>query len=218
MKMRKILFTAIFGILLLIGTGGLASAQAEQMRGFFAEAAGQASGPLEVPALRLFPGLPAPLLTAQPAAPAFILAEQFALTPVHADHRNFTTGERWGTFLLNTLVPGLGSFLIMGDTTGALINLALGVGAYTCYILFNTTSGWGWRGGQWNFIEYWGFIIAGVGLHIVQFSYNVFRSATFNRPLPPGLAFLLDNDAFDMALVPGQNGRSQLAFTWTLRY
>ena len=215
MKMRKILFTAIFGILLLIGTGGLARVQAEQMRGFFAEAAWQASGPLEEPALRLFAGLPALL----PTTPASNLAEQFALTPVHAGHRNFTTGQRWGTFLLNLAIPGLGSFVVMQDTAGGLLNLALGVGAYTCYILYFTTQGSGrWVGGLWRPVDFHAFLSAGWVIHIVQFAYNVFRSATFNRPLSPGMAFLLDNDAFDMALVPGQNGRSKLAFTWTLRY
>jgi len=216
--MRKILFTAIFGILLLIGTGGLASAQAEQMRGFFAEAAGQVRGPLEEPALRLFAGLPALLPTAVPPAPASILAEQFALTPVHAGHWNFTTGQRVGTILLNMFMPGFGSFLIMNDIAGGLFNFALGAGASAGYFLFTFTAEMRWVDGQFRHVNYPAFLYAGLGLHIVQFAHNIFRSATFNRPLPPGLTFLLDNDAFDMALVPGQNGRSKLAFTWTLRY
>ena len=174
---------------------------------------------------QLFAAVPPPLPGAQAAPPPLptapppsIWAEQFAITPVQAGFQDFTFGQRWATFLLNSAIPGLGSFIIMRDTAGGLFNIALGVGAYAGYILYVSTIRWHWQGGHvWrqSFPVFW---IAGLGLHLGQFVHNAVRSFTFTRPLPPGLAFFLDNDIFDIALVPGQNGTTGVAFTVTLRY
>ena len=169
----------------------------------------------------LFAGVPPPLPGTQPAppplpdAPPSIWADQFAIQPAQAGFQDFTMGERWGTFLLNAVIPGLGSFVIMQDRAGALFNIALGVGAYACYILYFSTMSWHWQTGWRRFPVFW---IAGAGLHLGQFVHNAVRSFTYNRPLPPGIALILDNDALDIAFIPGQNGRTKLALTFTLQY
>ena len=93
-----------------------------------------------------------------------------------------------------------GSFVIMGDTAGGLFNIALGVGAYAGYILYVNTRRWYWHGAHLRLQTFPVFWIAGLGLHVGQFVHNAIRSFTYSRPLPPGVAFLLDNDALDIAL------------------
>jgi hypothetical protein len=45
------------------------------------------------------------------------------------DYKNFSSGERWATFALNMTFPGLGSYFIMDDWVGSLVQLGLfGVG------------------------------------------------------------------------------------------
>jgi len=45
---------------------------------------------------------------------------------------NFTPGERWGTWAINWLIPGLGSFIIMKDVTGGIVQIVLYVGGIIC--------------------------------------------------------------------------------------
>ena len=54
-----------------------------------------------------------------------------SIDQAESDYNNFTAGQRWGTWALNEFVfPGLGSYMIMKDTLGGNIQIAIwGVGA-----------------------------------------------------------------------------------------
>ena len=135
-----------------------------------------------------------------------------------AGFQDFTMGQRWGTFLLNWVLPGLGSFVIMQDTVGGFVNLGLGMGAYLGYILFWSTAGWvddGWRFYYRSFPAFW---IAGLGLHIGQVVHNAWRSFNYTRPMPAAMAFIFENDALDIGLVSGRNGIEGVSFTFTFSY
>jgi hypothetical protein len=98
--------------------------------------------------------------------------------------KNFTAGERVGTWFLNWLVPGVGSATIMKDREGAGVQLGLagvGFGLVCSGIAMGVN----------------GAVIGTSGLFILgtNFPYNIFRSITYDRPGS-------QNNKFDMYLAP----------------
>ncbi|MDR3343073.1 MAG: hypothetical protein LBT14_09880 [Treponema sp.] len=61
-----------------------------------------------------------------------MFSEAVANTP--AVNENFTGGQRVGTWAINSILPGVGSFVIMGDNFGGGIQLGAGVLAYILII------------------------------------------------------------------------------------
>ena len=163
----------------------------------------------------LFAAAPPPI----PQPPPTAWGQPLAPQPVHAGFQDFTIGQRWGTFWLNMLIPGLGFFAIMQDTGGGFVNLGLGVGAYVGYILYYSTRRLEWTGGWgWEYRSYPIFWIAGLGLHLGQIIHNGWRSFNHSRPMPPAMALIFDNDALESGLVFGKNGIEGVSFTFTFRY
>jgi len=78
-------------------------------------------------------------------------------------YENFSTGRRWGTWALN-LIPGLGSVTLMSDWTGAFIQWGL----YGGYLLMDDGSA------------------ASGGFALTWFIYNIYRSASYDKPNPYG--------------------------------
>jgi len=94
-------------------------------------------------------------------------------------YKNFTVGQRFGTFALNT-VPGLGSIVVMNDWAGAII--------------------------QWLFI---GSGIASIDsfgpiLICTSIAFNIYRSSTYNKP--ENMAFS-KNDGFHLSVLPNKHGK-----------
>ena len=164
----------------------------------------------------LFAAAPPPL----PQPPPIAWGQQPAPQPAHAGFQDFTMSQRWGTFWLNMVIPGLGSFAIMQDTAGGFVNLGLGLGAYVGYILYSSTRRYVWDTWNWTLQlqHYPIFWIAGLGFHLGQIIHNAIRSFNFSRPLPPAMAFIFDNDALESGLVFGKNGIEGVSFTFTFRY
>jgi hypothetical protein len=158
------------------------------------------------------------------------------------EYKNYTTGERWGTWALNYFVfPGLGSFMVMKDTTGGIIQMAVGgVGdvLITTYgiILFSAYYDV-WKTfdedfhnnddddpAQLNLNPIWdaarkylGLVIAGAALGTASTVFNIIRSATYDRPQPK-VGSLADINAWSLAVLPGENGVEQVQLAYTLRF
>jgi hypothetical protein len=104
----------------------------------------------------------------QPASPASELPRPEGLTRTV----DFTSAERWGTWAWN-LFPGLGSYVIMDDKKGALINVSLFVAGGLLALL-------GVSGDDSNIpIVASGFVI-GFGAGSV---WNIYRSAAYHHPM-----------------------------------
>ncbi|MCL2600500.1 MAG: hypothetical protein FWD88_04900, partial [Treponema sp.] len=135
-----------------------------------------------------------PVATATPAQPmpAFFPGTAF---------NHFSAGERWGTWALNWLLPSLGSFAIMRDTFGGVFQLlCVGIGLIAV------------GAGAAEF---------GAILIVTNFIYNIARSATFMRNAPEPrvrTASIINPEAWNIAINPGENGIEGVSFTHTLRF
>jgi hypothetical protein len=123
---------------------------------------------------------------------------------------DFTTGERWGTFGLNCLIPGLGSLVIMKDYTGATVqagSAVIGISLYTTGFLnvINTLSSTGnsadveIKGSDLSLIY--------TGVVVMMFSniWNIARSATYNHTNYKKTAVNLI-EGLNFAVLPDEEG------------
>jgi len=127
-------------------------------------------------------------------------------------YSDFNGGQRFGTWALNFFVwPGLGSFIIMHDFKGGIIQLIMG------------TVGYGLVGGSiplmamggGGFIAGISMLSAGGGLWLATLIYNIVRTATYHRPSAYGS--LIDPSAWNLAIVPGAHGIEKVSLAYTLR-
>ena len=181
----------------------------------------QAEGPSEPPASEPAPAAPDP------------------------EYKNFTTGQRLGTWALNEFVfPGVGSFIMMKDTTGGTIQIVVGgvgdvlVTTYGIILLAayvkvfknfkddfdNHHDDYSDDSPEIDFNPIWdaarnylGLVIAGGVLATANTVFNIIRSATYDRP-PPKVGSLADINAWSIAVVPGTNGGERVQLAYTLRY
>ncbi|MCL2206966.1 MAG: hypothetical protein FWB90_02600 [Fibromonadales bacterium] len=126
------------------------------------------------------PGLFAHIADAKPSEPLKTFAaksepktEAKTETKTYREYENFSTGTRWGTWLLNG-IPGLGSIILMSDWTGAAMQWGLFGGAFL--IDDNDISP--------IFIAGW-------------FVYNIYRSASYDKPNPHGYVVKTENDGYE---------------------
>ena len=236
MTQRIAILTVIMGIFLIMGTAG--SVMAQDLNGYHVNINGQPTGPYDEFGLRqlvsqgllnrnslvwregminwivagtieefsaLFTGaVPPPLVTAPPSQPD------------QAAYRNFTIGERWGTFGLNWLVPGLGFYTIMRDRRGGGVQISLGVSSAVCVIVGYSLYFSSFFSDD-NFNIGTGFMYAGAGIAASMFIHNIVRSMTYNRPAP-ARASGLNPQAIDIAVIPGKNGIEKVALSYTLQF
>jgi len=127
----------------------------------------------------------------------------FAAAEVAPDYQNFTVGERLGTYLLNCLVPGLGSYAVMNDVVGGTFQVGM-IGADVFCMVAGTVFFAG-KNNQWEL----GLIIAGGALAVTNVIFNVIRSITYAKPHP---------NAWSVAVLPGENGVEQVHLAYTLRF
>ncbi|MCL2601023.1 MAG: CsgG/HfaB family protein [Treponema sp.] len=156
-----------------------------------------------------------PVATATPTQPmpAFFPGTAF---------NHFSTGERWATWALNQILPGVGSFAIMGDRTGGMVQLLIGGPGMILYIVgavgspvYNAMGVYmGRRINEGPFIV--GFLMV-----LTSQVYNIVRSATFMRNAPEPrvrTASIINPEAWNIAINPGENGIEGVSFTHTLRF
>jgi len=99
----------------------------------------------------------------------------------HEEYENFTTGQRFGTWGLNTIVPGLGSIVIMEDWKGARDQwLLFGIGAGSLWLL---AAKGGVNTGPSSFdIGGATLLIFGPIFLCADIVYNITRSASYDKP------------------------------------
>jgi len=136
------------------------------------------------------------------AAHASAAPPQVATFPGQTFNR-FSSGQRWGTWFLNGIIPGLGSFIIMRDTFGGWFQVICGIGGYISMFagVYNMDS-----------ILY----ITGLLSWTTQVIFNIARSVTFGRNAPAAMAVM--PPAWDIAFVPGRNGIEGITLSHTRRF
>jgi hypothetical protein len=145
---------------------------------------------------------------------------------------NFTGGERVATWAINSLVPGVGSFVIMKDNLGGgiqlgtgvlgIILIAAGITDIVKGVTYETTWEYdpvthesGWVGGPdedaisrgTTATVIGGILLAGNGI------FNIVRSAMYNKPVS-AVAGELDTTGLQLTLLP----ENKLLLSYTARF
>jgi len=134
-----------------------------------------------------------------------------------AEYKNFTKGQRWGTWALNAFtVPGLGSWVIMKDTFGGFMLMGLNLSALVAlvdavsnieetedcsnynYNYYGSTSYCEYNYEEPDLTWFGVFYVSGV-------VWNIIRSATYNKP---NKYAMLDPNNFQLAVVPSKKSNS----------
>ncbi|MDR0305447.1 MAG: hypothetical protein LBI42_01275 [Chitinispirillales bacterium] len=121
-------------------------------------------------------------------------------------YENFTGIQRLGTWVVNTMVPGVGSFAIMNDNVGGWTQAGLFFGGLTLFIY-----GAGELSEGSHFSEdYSGHgelaIWLGFGCWAFNSIYNIVRSCTYNKPDPNRRAYSNAFEGFNLAVMPDKQG------------
>jgi len=102
---------------------------------------------------------------------------------VRTEYENFTTGQRWGAWLLNTIFPGIGSAMIMGDYSGMGIQMGLtGLGVISITVLgIEVDCDYT---GSYSYCERrkTAFVPIGIALLGASAIYNIVRTASYDKP------------------------------------
>lgn len=134
---------------------------------------------------------------------------------------DFTGWERAGTWLLNTAVPGVGSFLLMGDGTGAAVmmgTMALGyVGVLAGWskeiITIGGYTGWSGRY-EPNALFY-----IGVASFLTSGIYNIYRSGTYKKPASRRTATIPGvPQGLNLAVLPNADGNLKLYAQYRMEF
>jgi len=140
----------------------------------------------------------------------------------------FTPGQRFGTFGLNWLLPGLGSFVIMRDTFGGVFQVICGGTGFILMVVGfigrevyvpgrpSPMPGGGNLPGFYDWEPIYPALIIGSLLMATQGIFNIVRSATFRRNAPRA-ASIIDPEAWSLAIAPGPNGIGGVSLSRTLR-
>jgi len=118
----------------------------------------------------------------------------------------FTVGQRLGTWAINFVLPGLGSFLIMNDTVGGVIQLA------------SAGLGWGLIALSYHHIAPFEFAGAAFGplLVLTQIVSNIVRSATYTRY--DKISPVISPEFLNISFTPRRNGIERVSFSYTIRF
>ena len=130
-------------------------------------------------------------------------------------YEDFTSGQRWTTGILNTFIPGLGSYAIMNDFTGGTIHLGLmAVGGVFMYM--GVTDAQFKQGTQKYSLQVPGLVVGSAFL-LGGTIFNITRSMLYNKPFPKS-ASLDEYEFWDFAVMPGRNGVEQFYLSYTMRF
>lgn len=147
-----------------------------------------------------------------------------AVSVVDANYTNFTSGQRWATFGLNWLIPGLGSFVIMHDKKGGGVNMGLGLTSYALIIAggvvastaYTYSSYSGYKLNEGQYIAGIVCISAGGAFEIATMIHNIVRSFKYDRPHQTASVF--DPNSWDLAIVPGRNGIQAVSLSYKMQF
>jgi hypothetical protein len=114
-------------------------------------------------------------------------------------YQDFTASERFGTFFVNHLIPGLGSFTITKDNVGGGVQLGLSGSGYLLVIIGSAT-----------YIE--GITYIGLTSLTAGLIYNIVRSTTYKKPMPAG------TPTVGYGLLEGVNGNYQHHLTYNMEF
>ena len=172
---------------------------------------------------------PAPVLAQTTVQPPSQVQKQQpvanAIPQYDKPYENYTHGQRWGTFWLNCLVPGLGNYVITKDVKPGVWNTILGGTSIILSMvgLNLMSSNPKYRIDEWDYQELTDAYYTGQVLGIIGavFSapfliHNIISSAARDRP--DTRISLADPDAWQIAIVPGGNGIEALSLSYTLRF
>jgi hypothetical protein len=122
-------------------------------------------------------------------------------------YENFTTGQRWATWGINWLLPGVGSLLVMSDWTGAITQWVLLGGGLAMAIGLGIETNEECYGGAYSYcVESTGpngFFTAGALMIIAGGVYNIVRSASYDKPRKTAFNQL---EGFNFAILPNRHG------------
>jgi hypothetical protein len=170
---------------------------------------------------------------------AFMFGAVTAYAQTNQDYKDFSTGDRLGTWALNAWVfPGLGSYILMKDWVGGSIQLGAGVAGDVLLVigLLDLYRGLGilddsYRVKTDNFSdrdrEDRGpflnqsamdrgvmFLVISGSLMLANQIFNIIRSVTYHKPLPELAIF--NPESWNIAILPGNDGgieRVSLSYT-----
>ena len=143
-------------------------------------------------------------------------AESAGASAASTGYQDFTTGQRWGTWALN-FVPGLGSFVIMRDWVGGGIQAGASILGYIFLLggIETTTTDYYGTSGQSTELTAGAYI--GIGLLVGSGIVNIVRSAAYHKPRPKTAAFA-DPAAWNLVIVPAEDGIEKVQLSYTLRF
>jgi len=157
------------------------------------------------------------------------LAASFLGGAAHAaraprDAGAFTSGQRWGTWGLNALVPGLGSFVVMRDTFGGAFQAACGGVGFILLVVgvigreVEEEASWGWGAHAETVWEpNYPALIGGLLLMATSGVFNIARSATFS-PRAPRAGSIADPEAWSIGIAPGAGGIEGVSLSRRIRF
>jgi hypothetical protein len=119
---------------------------------------------------------------------------------------DFTSGQRWGTFWLNYLIPGLGSFVIMKDVTGGVVQSSLLIVFVICV---------GESNGKDNAVSY-----IGMGAYMGSFMFNIARSSTYHKPYHKSAQLYgsAEDAGLKWAVFPDKNGDMKAGLRYSANF
>jgi hypothetical protein len=139
-----------------------------------------------------------------------------------SEYKNFTSGRRWGTWALNAFtLNGIGSWTLMRDVSGGFIHLGFGI--VSLFFLLDAESdasdyndcyysGYGYSYCD-EYLEpdytlFYVFLVSGA-------VWNIYRSATYDKPKPKKNYGFADPSNFRLAILPSKKGNGM---AYGLRY
>jgi len=121
-----------------------------------------------------------------------------------AEPDNFSTGQRWGTWFLNTIFPGLGSAMVMDDYVGMGIQMALTGTGIVSSVQVHKECEYKSDGYEHCDVKNDEFLAIGIGLIGISAIYNIIRSYSYNEP--PNNHASNNHNGFNLAVLPNRHG------------
>jgi len=118
--------------------------------------------------------------------------------------QDFTLGQRAGTWGLNFLIPGLGSFVIMSDHVGGWIQVVGGAIFFSTALLSFSHSI------EWEYVS----VCVLFGNNI----YNIIRSSTYKKPASKTSAINDHPQGFNFAVLPDKEGNLKTYAVYSLSF
>jgi len=117
----------------------------------------------------------------------------------------FTVGQRLGTWAINSILPGFGSFIVMGDIVGGVIQLASAGLGWSLLVLSYDTAPFELVG-----------MAFGPLLVVTQIVTNIVRSATYTRY--DRVVPILNPESLNISFTSRRNRVEMVSLSYTIRF